>query len=164
MLDAAMRLHVLVLVLSLVAPLATATPRAWAGPPDADGDGVADRADACPGTAAYELVDDDGCSVCPCEHDWTSRVAYLRCVYDAARERREAGDLSARKGRAVAKAARASTCGRPTWVRCCIAFPEKGTGSCRVMDALRCDAELVRTEHVADAGPGSCLPNPCDVP
>ena len=33
-----------------------------AGPPDADGDGVSDFGDACPGTPAGAEVDSDGCS------------------------------------------------------------------------------------------------------
>lgn len=158
-----MRLSVLVLALALAAPLAAA-PYALAGASDADGDGVADPIDACPDTAAYELVDDVGCSVCACDDDWSSRVWYLRCVYEEIRARREAGDLSSKDGRAVAKAARASTCGNPTRVRCCTMFPEKGKGICRVVDALRCNAELVGTDDVVDMGSGSCVPNPCVVP
>jgi hypothetical protein len=156
-----MRLRALVLALAFAVPLATGVPCALAGSPDADGDGVADVLDVCADTPPYEAVDAAGCSACPCDADWSSRTAYLRCVYGAVRARRQAGGLGTKDGRAIAKAARASTCGHATRVRCCVLFPEKGTGLCRVMDELRCDGEMLRTEAVVDAGGGSCLPNPC---
>jgi DNA-binding beta-propeller fold protein YncE len=54
---------------------------------DADLDGVADDADACPGTLAGELVDAAGCAVaqvCPCA-DFNSHGKYVKCVNRAAR-------------------------------------------------------------------------------
>ncbi|MGF1595823.1 MAG: serine/threonine-protein kinase [Acidimicrobiales bacterium] len=49
-------------VSTTVTPAAAGTGASGAGGPDVDGDGVANSADACPGTAAGATVDDDGCS------------------------------------------------------------------------------------------------------
>jgi len=121
--------------------------------------------DACPDTPAYELVDQNGCSVCDCESDpsgaaWTTRRDYLRCVLDQVRVRRMAGDLGRKAARLALRAARNSTCGDDTLVRCCIAFPGQ-QAMCKIMVDSRCDEELLHTEAVDDLDAGSCLPNPC---
>jgi hypothetical protein len=152
-----------VLALVLAAPLAAGRAYAQA---DADADGVADELDACPDTAMYDMVDTTGCNVCDCEKDaafepWTSRGAYLRCIQDEVRIRKEGERLTRQAARLVVKAARNSTCGQPTKVRCCIMFVGRDEGICRVMDELRCDGALLRADTVDDLGPGSCFPNPC---
>lgn len=151
-----------VLAVALAVPLVPA--RALAQ--DADADGVADTVDACPDSGAHALVDASGCDVCGCREDaalatWSSRGAYLRCVYDEVRARREAGMLTRKAARTVVKAARHSTCGQATKIRCCIMFAARDEGLCRVLDEIRCDEELLRAETVEDLGPGSCMPNPC---
>jgi len=126
-----------------------------------DGDGIPGALDACPGTPPGELVAADGCSVCPCGGDptlgvWPSRASYLRCVRAEVVRRRTAG-LDAAAGRAALRHARRSTCGRPLLTRCCI--PAAG-GRCRLVPASHCDW-LARPGRAADAGPGSCVPDPC---
>jgi hypothetical protein len=147
----------------LVLLLAVASAPAQVLPPDADGDGVTDAADACPDTPPFELVDASGCSVCECDPDpaWDSRLDYLRCVSAAVHARRADGTLSRKAGRAVLKAARNSTCGSDHMVRCCIMFPERDDGLCRIMDELRCDETIIHAETVEALDPGSCVPNPC---
>jgi endoglycosylceramidase len=81
---------------------------------DADGDGVCGDIDNCPTTAAGDLVDRDGCSIadlCPCENDWKSHGAYVRCVAHASNDFRDSGLISGReKGEIVSTAAKAE-CG-----------------------------------------------------
>src|SRR4029077_1983480 len=80
---------------ALVVRLLLAAPPAAAIVPtvdDADGDGVADTVDACPDTPARDLVDANGCSVCPCDQTadgaaWSSHADYVRCVVGEARRR-----------------------------------------------------------------------------
>jgi hypothetical protein len=163
-----MRWVAVLLAVSLCGPAWTVPGRAEEAvqPPDADADGVTDAADACPDSPPYELVDDAGCSVCDCDEDadgedWSSRGAYMRCVFDEIHARRLAKTLNRKQARLVVKAARKSSCGRVTDVRCCIMFPEKGTGMCKVMDELRCDEDLLGAAVVEDLGSGSCFPNPC---
>ena len=85
----AMRLVLLLaLLLAATVPAAAVEPTA----DDADGDGVADAADACPDTPAGDLVDPNGCSTCPCEASvdgsaWDSHGVYVRCVVQEARQR-----------------------------------------------------------------------------
>ncbi|HXJ32975.1 MAG TPA: hypothetical protein VMS22_02965 [Candidatus Eisenbacteria bacterium] len=151
----------LVLALLLAAPLAGAqTVR-----DDLDQDGVADDADACPDTPAFDLVDAAGCSVCDCEATasgapWSSRGDYVRCVVGTVRERRIDGTITRKEARATLRAARSSACGEHL-VRCCVMFDGQDEGMCRVMDELRCDAGILRANEVTDLGAGSCLPNPC---
>ena len=127
---------------------------------DADQDGVADDVDACPDTAPYDLVDAAGCPVCDCDEDWASRGEYLRCVLDEVHARRADVSLGPKAAKLVVKAARNSTCGHPTKVRCCLMIPEKSTGMCRIMDELRCQDDLLGGD-VEDLDSGSCFPNPC---
>jgi len=136
------------------------------GGPDADGDGVLDAVDACPDTPAGDLVDAQGCSVCPCDATaggaaWTSHRAYLACVTVAARSRLHAHRMRLRDMRRAILQARVSTCGTVTLTRCCVyRDPDSDTGSCRMMTPDACDAldDQVDTD---DLGPGSCMPNPC---
>ncbi len=149
------------LALALVASVATGRARSQALPADADRDGVADDADLCPDTQPYEMVDDDGCPVCDCDDAWDARGQYLRCVNQEIHARRADGRLTGKTARLVSKAARNSTCGNDTKVRCCIALPGKPTGMCRIMDEVRCDATLLGADAVEDLDSGSCFPNPC---
>jgi hypothetical protein len=149
------------LALALVASLATGPAGAQALPADADRDGVMDDVDLCEDSAPYELVDADGCAVCECDDAWDSRGQYLRCVYDEIHARRADGRLGRKDARLVTKAARNSTCGHDTKVRCCMMFAAKAEGMCRIMDELRCDAVLLHADAVVDLDSGSCFPNPC---
>jgi hypothetical protein len=73
-------------------------------PPDADGDGVPDGAEACfcTETAAGDPVTVFGCAVsqlCPCNAPvgrsaWTSHGEYVRCAKGAARELEAAGVIT----------------------------------------------------------------------
>ena len=160
---------VAVLLLALAAPFATGGARAQALPADADRDGVPDGVDACPDSAPYELVDATGCAVCDCDDDatgepWTSRGAYMRCVLDEIHARRADTSLSRTDARLALKAARSSSCGNENKVRCCIMFPGKADGMCRVMDELRCDETMLGAVLVDDLDSGSCFPNPCVAP
>jgi hypothetical protein len=147
------------IVLALAVVLAGASVASAQAPPaDTDQDGVVDAADACPGTPVYDLADASGCSVCDCGAE--SRRDYLRCVIAEVRARRIAGTIGRKAARLVLRAARSSTCGDETLVRCCIAFPGK-EAMCKVMVDSRCDEEVLRTAEVDDLDVGSCLPNPC---
>ncbi len=135
-------------------------------PADADRDGVPDDVDACPDTPPYDLVDDVGCSVCDCDDDgtgqaWASRSDYLRCVLAEVHARRLDGRLTRRAERPVIHAARSSTCGVDTNVRCCIMFDGRSEGICKIVDEMRCDDGLLGATTVEDLGSGSCFPNPC---
>ena len=89
-----------------------------------------------------------------------SRSEYLRCVFDEVHARRAVESLGRKAAKLVIKAARNSTCGYPTKVRCCVMIHEKSTGMCRIMDELRCDDTLLGGD-VEDRDSGSCFPNPC---
>ena len=145
---------VLVLAAVLAGPIVAS---AQAPPADADQDGVVDTQDACLDTPAYDLADASGCSVCDCAAE--SRRAYVRCVIAEVRARRIADTISRKAARLVLRAARSSTCGDDTLVRCCVAFPGQ-QAMCKIMVDSRCDEELLHTE-VDDLDEGSCLPNPC---
>ena len=154
------------LFLALAAPFATVPAQADVLPSDADKDGVTDEADACPGTAPYALVDAVGCDLCACDGDaagktWSSRSAYLRCVFDEVHARRADGRLSRKDARLVVKAVRNSSCGYETRTRCCIMFPAGGKAMCRIMDELRCHPSLIGADVVENHDIGSCFPNPC---
>jgi hypothetical protein len=107
------------------------------------------------------MVDEDGCAVCECDDAWDARGQYLRCVYDEIHARRADGRLDRKEARLVSKAARNSTCGHDTKVRCCVMFAAKSDGMCKIMDELRCDAVLLGADAVEDLDSGSCFPNPC---
>ena len=92
---------------------------------------------------------------------WADRGAYLRCVLAEAHARRLDGRLDRKASRLVIRAARNSTCGYETRVRCCIMFPAKSTGTCKIMDVVRCDVDALHAEVADDLGSGSCFPNPC---
>jgi hypothetical protein len=137
-------------------------------PPDLDGDGVADDADACPDTGRAEVVDDGGCSVCPCDDPWPSRGAYVACVARASRQRVVAGAMTRRARRAAIRAARHATCGKPSLTRCCVYATvdpdlDVNVGRCKMLTPERCDGLSDSSEVVEDQGPGSCDPNPCEI-
>ena len=88
---------VLALVMAFVGPVAAQQ----VDDVDSDGDGVVDTFDNCDDTPPGDLVDADGCSICPCEttadgDDWGSHRDYVRCVVDATRSRVQIGALRAR--------------------------------------------------------------------
>jgi DNA-binding beta-propeller fold protein YncE len=91
------------------------------GTRDADGDGVDDPLDACPGTAPGDLVGADGCSVsqrCPCAGprdglEWPNHGAYVTCVTRVRPEFVAAGILTRREAAAVVRRAARSQCGGP---------------------------------------------------
>lgn len=154
--------------IALVGLLVAACAHAQDLPPDADGDGVADDADLCPDTATYALVDADGCDLCACDagaagEPWPKRADFLHCVLDEVHARRLDGRLDRKASRLVIRAARNSTCGYETRVRCCLMLPSKPAGMCKVMDEVRCDASALHADMVEDHGTGSCFPNPCVV-
>jgi len=155
------RWSVVVLALMLAVPFAPSAGLADPPAADVDQDGVADEVDACPDTAPYDMVDAAGCPVCDCDEDWASRGEYLGCVLDEVHARRADDSLGRKAAKLVVKAARNSTCGYPTKVRCCVMIHEKSTGMCKIMDELRCDEALLGADDVEDFDSGSCFPNPC---
>src|SRR5205814_8843506 len=121
----------------------------------------------CDDTPPGDLVDADGCSICPCEttadgDDWGSHRDYVRCVVDATRSRVQIGALRAREMRATVKRARRSTCGNAELTRCCVYTDEDAdVGSCRMMRPDACDAFSDRMDAEVE-GSGSCVLNPCE--
>lgn len=88
-------------------------------PPDGDGDGVPDSADACPATAAGEVVDASGCSVndhCPCPGPagsaWANHGGYVSCVAHAVEAFLAAGLVTDAQKDAIVSAGARSNCGR----------------------------------------------------
>jgi hypothetical protein len=67
------------------------------------------------------------------------------------------------EGRDTIRQALASTCGRRAVTRCCLVRDHGRRFACRVMDAGACENQRARGV-AADAGGGSCLPNPCGTP
>jgi len=82
---------------------------------DADGDGVFDAVDLCPGTAPLAITDATGCSIadlCPCDGDWKNHGAYVKCVSKTASAFAKQGLIGkAEKGAITSEAAR-SSCGK----------------------------------------------------
>ncbi len=156
-------------VAALAVALAAGPARAQVA--DDDGDGVANEVDDCPDTPVGNLVDDAGCSMCPCDaptdaNIWESRRAYLTCVTDAAKELLATGRLDRKTRRLVLRSARTSTCGKPDLARCCI-YPhfdpaaDVNVGRCRIMTGDRCDMLGEKLDTVESLDSGSCYPNPC---
>ncbi|MDH3221806.1 MAG: NHL repeat-containing protein [Gammaproteobacteria bacterium] len=86
---------------------------------DPDRDGVDDPFDLCPGTAAGDLPDIDGCSVvqlCPCaggaEKAWRNHGHYLVCVIRSAIRIGKLHDLPRRQLRKLVPAPAPRSCGR----------------------------------------------------
>lgn len=82
-----------------------------AGQTDADGDGVVDRLDLCPGTMAGVVVNDDGCSVdqlCPCPA--RNHGTHVSCVARHARAFVRAGLLPKGNIGTVVRAAAHNPC------------------------------------------------------
>ncbi len=122
---------------------------------DVDGDGVSDDVDQCRDTPAGDLVGADGCSVCPCDAPWPTRLDYLHCVRAELQARRDAGDLSFIDARDTYVHARDSTCGSPGTTRCCLPVDDGSGGRCVVVATGDCTAPEI------DIGTGSCSPRPC---
>jgi len=83
-------------------------------PPDADGDGVPDNVDNCPGTSAGEVVNASGCSIdqlCPCKNQWKNHGRYVSCVDDAAENFAAAGLITKAEESAIVSEASQSLCG-----------------------------------------------------
>jgi len=159
------------LLAAVVASTGVTRVAAQDAPEDGDADGVVDIADECLDTPAGTLIDDSGCSVCPCDATaagapWSSRWEYIACVKAEAKRRRAAGLLRTRQMRVAIRAARRSSCGDAQLSRCCVyADFDSDVGQCRLMTSDACDAldeRLFESDGAADdEGGGSCLPNPC---
>ena len=87
---------------------------------DADGDGVDDAFDLCPGSDAGVPTDADGCSVaqlCPCQgrggEDWRNHGHYLVCVIRGALRVGKHNRLAPGELRGLVPSAAKSACGRP---------------------------------------------------
>ncbi len=91
-----------------------------AGTVDADGDGVADGSDLCPGTAVGQPVGSDGCSVaqrCPCDGPapgapWANHGQYVQCVVQVADELAAGGAIPTNGKGAITWVAARSDCGK----------------------------------------------------
>jgi hypothetical protein len=82
---------------------------------DADGDGVANAADACPGTPAGAMVNALGCSMAqtaPCDGNWKNHGAYVSAVVKAAQTLRDDGLIGPSEMGSIVRAAASSTCGQ----------------------------------------------------
>jgi len=90
------------------------------GVADVDGDGVLDDADHCPGTAAGEVVDGDGCSIaqyCPCqgpapETDWRNHGQYVDCVDATSSRFVELGLIGLVEAEDIVRLAARMSCGK----------------------------------------------------
>jgi hypothetical protein len=149
------------------AVLLAAVARGQLVPTDVDGDGVDDSIDECTDTEPGDMIDADGCSICPCEETadgdaWASHDAYVQCVAAEAKDRRHEHMVKRKEMRAMIKHAKASSCGNDELTRCCTyAGDDDDVGKCKVMSVDKCDALWEESDYVDDAGPGSCTPNPC---
>jgi DNA-binding beta-propeller fold protein YncE len=93
--------------------------------PDLDGDGVADTADACPGTAPGAVVNAAGCSpaqLCPCAGPraggrWRNHGEYLRCVILSTQPFVRERLMTPRARTELLRRAGASACGQPAGAR-----------------------------------------------
>lgn len=138
---------------------------------DADWDGVADAVDACPDTALEDLVGPDGCVICSCEEGtdgtgWSSHRAYVACVRRGVKAMRADGVVDGPAARQLVRAAKASTCGSPDMIRCCVFQSiDDEVGRCRIMSEDACDALDDRLwdldGEANDEDTGHCTPNPC---
>ena len=87
--------------------------------PDADGDGVPDDRDECPGTMTGAVVDAHGCSIeqlAPCNGPrgggtWRNHGEYLQAVASAVRDFLGQGLIDGQKARNIFTAAAQSNCG-----------------------------------------------------
>jgi len=90
------------------------------GETDADGDGVGDSLDQCPGTPAGAIVDANGCSIdqlAPCAGPasggtWKNHGEYVSSVARAVEAFLEQGLLTEEQAEAIVSAAARSSCGR----------------------------------------------------
>jgi hypothetical protein len=83
-------------------------------PADADGDGVPNDQDQCPGTQAGALVDGDGCSIeqlCPCAGPWKNHQEYVKCVKEQAQAFFKEGRITQGERHAIVRQAERSNCG-----------------------------------------------------
>jgi hypothetical protein len=166
----ARRLALALAVLWVVAGAASAAAQV---DPDEDGDGVVDTLDECNDTPEGDLIDAQGCSVCPCDataagDPWASHDAYVACVMDEAKARREAKTMKRREMRNVIRRARKATCGDQALTRCCVYAhlddtADVSVGQCRIMTVDACEEMGLREDldWVEDVEGGSCTPNPC---
>ncbi len=90
------------------------------GETDADGDGVADSLDQCPGTPAGVIVDANGCSIdqiAPCSGPasgglWKNHGQYVSSVAQAAEAFLEQGLISADQAEVIVTQAAETNCGK----------------------------------------------------
>lgn len=82
---------------------------------DADGDGVPDSLDRCPGTAPGVVVNEAGCSIdqiVPCDRPWKNHGQYVAVVTKVANDFLEADLISKSERNAIVRAAARSDCGK----------------------------------------------------
>lgn len=82
---------------------------------DADGDGVPDGDDLCPGTPSEVIVDEGGCSIaqlCPCDSDWGNHGKYVSCAAQAAESFLEKGLITESDKDGIVSDAAKSACGK----------------------------------------------------
>jgi Thrombospondin type 3 repeat len=94
-------------------PTPTVTPSGQLG--DADGDGVADGDDACPGTAPQAPVNGAGCSLdqlVPCDGNWRNHGEYVSTLAALSQEFVDAGLITNDERAAIVAAAAQSSCGK----------------------------------------------------
>ena len=134
---------------------------------DLDGDGIENVMDECTDTEPGDLIDADGCTICPCEETadgaaWASHQAYVQCVTAEAKRRLRSHVLKKKAMREIVKDAKAATCGNEELTRCCMYADETDTvGRCKVMSVDKCDELWEESDFIEDEGPGSCKVNPC---
>lgn len=83
--------------------------------PDADGDGVPDNLDQCPGTEPGAIVDAQGCSIaqlCPCDAPWRNHAEYIGCVVGQSSDFLRQGLITEDQRRATTHDAILSGCGK----------------------------------------------------
>ena len=86
-------------------------------PPDSDGDGVVDAADACPGSAPGAIVNEDGCAVdqlAPCNGPWRNHGQYVVAFAAKAAQFVSEGLIGEEEAEALVAAAVHSDCGKQT--------------------------------------------------
>jgi hypothetical protein len=83
---------------------------------DADGDGVSDDDDQCPGSAPGEIVNAKGCSIeqlVPCRGPWRNHGDYVRALMRVSSDFVAAGLITRAQQRAILRAGAQSNCGKP---------------------------------------------------
>ena len=87
-------------------------------PADGDGDGIPDKEDQCPGSAAGEIVDAKGCSIeqmVPCHGRWRNHGHYVRALKNVSSDFAAAGLITRAQQRAILRAGAQANCGKRRW-------------------------------------------------